>query len=100
MLIFFLDVPFKNSKVYFICLSKKGKPGEIMEVLLQDIKNAQKDGVVSFDPFSKRSCLIVPVLACVLADNPRAAELSSTNGHSAYSPCRFCLISKPHMKTG
>ncbi len=88
------------SKVYFIALCKKGRPNEIMEVLLRDIQEAQLNGKPSYDPITKRRCLIIPILACVLADNPRAAELASVRNCTAKAPCRFCFIKLCQIKEG
>jgi hypothetical protein len=71
-----------------------------METLLQDIHQAQTEGILTFDPLSNRKCLIIPILSCLLADNPRATDLTSTNGHTAIAPCRFCLVNKNQMKKG
>jgi hypothetical protein len=71
-----------------------------MEVLLNDIRNAQINGIESFDPITKTKCLLIPILACVLADNPRAAELSAVRNCTAKCPCRFCLIKSSQMKEG
>jgi hypothetical protein len=88
------------SRVHFIALCKKGRPNEIMEVLLRDIQEAQSNGIPSYDPITKRKCLIIPILACVLADNPRAAELASVRGCSGVAPCRFCYIKVSQIKEG
>ncbi len=71
-----------------------------MEVLLGDIAVAQKEGVPSYDCVSERKCLLIPVLLCVLADNPRASELSASNNCTALAPCRFCIISKNELRNG
>lgn len=69
-----------------------------MEILLNDIKYAQAEGILSFDPLTNRKCLIIPILSCVLADNPRASDLTSTYNHAGFVPCRFCLVNKNQMK--
>jgi hypothetical protein len=40
-----------------------------METLLQDIHQAQTEGILAFDPLSNKNCLIVPILSCLLAEN-------------------------------
>jgi hypothetical protein len=71
-----------------------------MDILLKDIKFAQLNGVESFDPVLKRRCLVIPVLVCVLADNPRAGELAATRGCQAIAPCRFCNVKLSQIKEG
>jgi hypothetical protein len=90
----------KKSDVHFVALTKKGSPDEIMQVILEEISISQKEGVLSYDSVSKKNCLIIPVIICVVADNPRAAELSATMGCSGLAPCRFCIISKSDLQNG
>jgi hypothetical protein len=71
-----------------------------MDILVSELKASQENGILSFDPLTKRKCLLIPVLLCVLADNPRAAELTSTRGATAISPCRFCQVKLSQIKRG
>lgn len=83
----------KLQNIHFIVASNKVTPLEMAKPIVDDLMELER-GVVMFDSFTQQDVVVVAPVLCVLADNPRAAELTNHMGSTANKFCRICHVIK------
>ncbi|XP_064398447.1 uncharacterized protein LOC135345042 isoform X4 [Halichondria panicea] len=59
----------------------------------EDIKTLQ-EGITVFDAFLKTEVIVRAPVVCLIADNPRAAEVINHRGGSSRKYCRKCMVDR------
>ncbi|XP_064407340.1 uncharacterized protein LOC135352102 isoform X2 [Halichondria panicea] len=59
----------------------------------EDIKTLQ-EGITVFDAFLKTEVIVRAPVICLIADNPRAAEVINHRGGSSKKYCRKCMVDR------
>ncbi len=62
------------------------------EAIVQELGPLQNDGTVVYDALLDKDVLVIVPLICLIADNPRAAELLNHLGATAKRYCRMCMV--------
>ena len=60
--------------------------------IVTDLQVLEQEGLITYDAHLKQEVLIVAPVICLLADNPRASELTNHLGSSARKYCRICDV--------
>ncbi len=77
--------------IHFITCSNKVSVLEMSRPVAEDIKTLQ-EGITVFDAFLKTEIIVRAPVICLIADNPRAAEVVNHRGGSSRKYCRKCMV--------
>ena len=76
--------------IHFLTTSNQISPLEMVEPLVKEYVNLEKNGLVTYDAHRGKTVLVIAPLIC---DNPRASELLNHLGATARHYCRICMVS-------
>ncbi|SMN01278.1 hypothetical protein SPONL_1899 [uncultured Candidatus Thioglobus sp.] len=82
----------KIENIHFVCCSDVASAVEMAGTIVTELISLE-DGIEVYDALLKQPVLVLAPLMCILADNPRAAELLNHLGSSAKKFCRMCMVS-------
>lgn len=85
------EVNAKLHNIHFVCASNICRAMEMVEPIVADLLRLE-EGVVMFDATLKQSVLVVAPVLCVIADNPRASDITNHIGNSGNRFCRMCDV--------
>ncbi|KZT19673.1 hypothetical protein NEOLEDRAFT_1158985 [Neolentinus lepideus HHB14362 ss-1] len=78
--------------VHFIATSNIASPLEMMESVVETMKELRRDGIEAWDCELKENVLILPWILAFQGDNLMASEFSSHIGMSGKCFCRVCHV--------
>lgn len=82
--------------IHFLCASNKVDCMKMAEALVDDLLILENDGILAYDAYLGEEVLVIAPVICIIADNPRASDLTCHLGNSARKYCRICqVIYKP-----
>ncbi|XP_064398445.1 uncharacterized protein LOC135345042 isoform X2 [Halichondria panicea] len=79
--------------IHFITCSNKVSVLDMSRPVAEDIKTLQ-EGITVFDAFLKTEVIVRAPVVCLIADNPRAAEVINHRGGSSRKYCRKCMVDR------
>lgn len=81
----------KLANIHFITASNKVSPLAMAKPVADDLLKLEK-GVVMYDSLTHQDVVVVAPVLCILADNPRSADLTNHMGSTANKFCRICQV--------
>ena len=78
--------------IHFISASNQADWLSQAKPLVDDLLVLEDEGMVMYDAMYNKDVLVVAPVLCVLADNPRASEITNHMGTSARKYCRMCNV--------
>lgn len=81
----------KLQNIHFISTSNRCKATDMADPIVKNLLKLE-EGVKMFDAKTNQDVIVVAPVLCILADNPRASEITNHCGSSANKFCRKCLV--------
>ena len=81
----------KPENIHFVCCSNSTNAVEMIPALVDDLLKLEREGIEVYDGHLERNILLISPAICLLADNPRASELTN---HLGASYCRMFMVSQ------
>ncbi|KAF8178467.1 hypothetical protein BJ912DRAFT_1045365 [Pholiota molesta] len=85
----------KEYNVHYLCTSNIAPPLEMMDGVVQQIEDAQKNGIWAWDFVHKELVMIFPTVLALLGDNPMHSEFACHIGLRGKYFCRTCWVKAP-----
>ena len=79
--------------IHFLTTSNQIIPLEMVEPLVKEYVNLEKNGLVTYDAHRGKTVLVITPVICLICNNPRASELLNHLGATARHYCRICMVS-------
>ncbi|KIY53297.1 hypothetical protein FISHEDRAFT_33763, partial [Fistulina hepatica ATCC 64428] len=83
----------KEFNIHFLSTSNTAPPLEMLDGIVDQLNDLQKDGVWAWDCVDNSPVLIFPVVMALLGDNPMQSEFSAHIGLRGRMFCRMCYVS-------
>ncbi|KAL1740323.1 hypothetical protein HDZ31DRAFT_76965 [Schizophyllum fasciatum] len=80
----------KEENVHFLCTSNAAPPLEMLEGVVQEFEDDQRDGIWAYDCKYGELVLVIPSVLALLGDNPMQSEFACHAGLRAKFFCRIC----------
>ncbi|CAK5274493.1 unnamed protein product [Mycena citricolor] len=80
----------KEYNIHFLCTSNIAPPLEMMDGVVEQLKNAQEHGVWAWDIELEEAVLVIPEVLALLGDNPMQSEFACHIGLRGKFFCRAC----------
>lgn len=84
----------KIVNIHFCCCSDVVSALDMSGPLAQELIELESTGIEAYDSLLSQPVIVLSPLMCILADNPRASELTNHLGASAKRYCRMCMVSQ------
>ena len=78
----------------YVLLSLQVDCVEMVCPIATELKQLETNGVVAYDAFLKQEVMVIALVICITADNPRASELLNHLGPTSRMFCRICMVTK------
>ena len=78
--------------IHFLCASNKANWLQMTKPLVADLLELEHKGLVMYDAYLEEEVLVIAPVICVLADNPRASDITNHIGSSGVKYCRICEV--------
>ncbi|THH26571.1 hypothetical protein EUX98_g7617 [Antrodiella citrinella] len=82
----------KEYNVHFLCTSNLAPPLEMMDGVVEQLEQAQDEGVWAWDCELNEPVLLVPFVLALLGDNPMQSEFACHIGLRGKFFCRNCWV--------
>lgn len=80
------------NNIHFLCASNLADFMQMSQPIVDDLLALENDGILTYDAFYEEEVIVVAPVICVLADNPRASDITNHLGTSARKYCRICEV--------
>ncbi|KAL1674251.1 hypothetical protein EV122DRAFT_282209 [Schizophyllum commune] len=80
----------QEANVHFLCTSNVAPPLEMLEGVVDEFEEYQRDGIWVYDSVFEEMVLVVPSVMALLGDNPMQSEFACHAGLKAKFFCRIC----------
>ena len=84
----------KISNLHFCYCSDVVLAMDMSGAISIELCKLENEGIEAFDAHLKEIILVISLLLCIVADNPRASEVLNHLGESACMYCRICMVNK------
>lgn len=78
--------------IHFVGSSNKVDWSEMAKPMVSDLLQLEENGVVMYDAHYDQEVLVVAPVICIIADNPRASDITGHIGSSGIKFCRICEV--------
>lgn len=78
--------------IHFLCSSNKADWLQMAKPLVDDLLELERRGLAMYDAYLEEEVIVIAPVICVLADNPRASDITSHIGRSGTKYCRICEV--------
>ncbi|KAL0569380.1 hypothetical protein V5O48_012589 [Marasmius crinis-equi] len=82
-----------ESNIHFLCTSNIAPPLEMLDGIVDQIVDGQRNGILARDSKLNEDVLVIPSVLAMLGDNPMQSELSCHVGFNGNFFCRVCEVS-------
>ncbi|KIY49003.1 hypothetical protein FISHEDRAFT_73073 [Fistulina hepatica ATCC 64428] len=82
----------KQSNIHFLSTSNTAPPLEMLDAVVQYLREAQTDRIWAWDCLSKKMVLLVPSVLAMLGDNPMQSEFACHVGFMGRLFYRICKV--------
>ncbi|TFK46353.1 hypothetical protein OE88DRAFT_1739458 [Heliocybe sulcata] len=83
----------REFNVHFLCTSNIAPPLEMLDGIVQQLKECQSDGVWAWDCKNMEMVLVIPSVFAMLGDNPMQSKIACHIGLMGKLFCRACWVS-------
>ncbi|KAF8187836.1 hypothetical protein K438DRAFT_1907474 [Mycena galopus ATCC 62051] len=82
----------KEYNIHFLCTSNLARPLEMLDGIVDQLEQAQEDGIWAWDLKEEEPVLIIPEVLALLGDNPMQSEFTCHIGLRGKLFCRACWV--------
>ncbi|KAF8192221.1 hypothetical protein K438DRAFT_1762221 [Mycena galopus ATCC 62051] len=82
----------KEYNIHFLCTSNLARPLEMLAGIVDQLEQAQEDGIWAWDLKEEEPVLIIPEVLALLGDNPMQSEFTCHIGLCGKLFCRACWV--------
>ncbi|KAJ7124727.1 hypothetical protein C8R43DRAFT_898835 [Mycena crocata] len=82
----------KEYNIHFLCTSNLARPLEMLDGIVEQLEEAQGDGIWVWDVEFNEPVLVIPEVLALLGDNPMQSEFACHIGLAGKFFCRACWV--------
>ncbi|KAK7027831.1 hypothetical protein R3P38DRAFT_3315357 [Favolaschia claudopus] len=82
----------KEYNIHFLCTSNLAQPLEMLDGIVEQLEQAQGDGIWVWDTEHNEPVLVIPEVLALLGDNPMQSEFACHIGLRGKLFCRACWV--------
>ncbi|EIW60460.1 uncharacterized protein TRAVEDRAFT_120336, partial [Trametes versicolor FP-101664 SS1] len=84
----------RESSIHFLTTSNLAPPLEMLDGIVEQLRDCQESGIWAWDCVHKEVVLVVPSVLAMLGDNPMQSEIACHVGLAGKLFCRVCKVFK------
>ncbi|KAJ6569397.1 hypothetical protein B0H19DRAFT_1257049 [Mycena capillaripes] len=82
----------KEYNIHFLCTSNLARPLEMLDGIVEQLEDAQREGIWAWDIELDEPVLVIPEVLALLGDNPMQSEFACHIGLRGKLFCRACWV--------